>query len=188
MKRVGETWSEQEFLDALMGDSWSSEEHPVFDFHPAGVDGDLTLPSSVAEPSSVSGEAATSAAPLLAAHARDVVARRGPAGKVRKPNKIPKGDGPDGRPDPAGRDSYEFEGGYFHSLLAPRIKKTPSQAVIRFARCVAASNLPGLTPTNRWVGKRTANAYGWLDENKAVITGAVIAQCWAQLAAEGYLL
>jgi hypothetical protein len=101
--------------------------------------------------------------------------------RERKRNRIKKGDGPDALADPAGRDGYPFVEGYFYQRLEHMIVKSPSKSVFAFCKEVVKRRPPKLSRTNRWVYRRMANAYAWLDQNRSVISETIIEDCLEEL-------
>jgi hypothetical protein len=106
---------------------------------------------------------------------------------ARKKNQVRKGDGPDSQPDPAGRDNYRYEDGYFYQRLRDMIQKAPAKVVIAFCKAVMRASPAGLSPTNRWVTRRVPCAYGWLDENRMFISEEVVEECIGSLRMSGLL-
>jgi hypothetical protein len=106
---------------------------------------------------------------------------------ARRKNCIRKGDGPDSRPDPASRDRYSYMQGFFYAQLSGKMQKSASKAVFNFCKAVVKAHPPGLSLTNRWVYRRVACAYCWLDENQQRIPQAVVEKCMEELRGMGLL-
>jgi hypothetical protein len=97
---------------------------------------------------------------------------------VRKKCTIKKGDGPDARKDPANRDHYQYECGYFYTTLTNYYGgRPPASFVLGLCKFVTDKKSDicqnplrdqarrKISPANRFVKRRLACAYGWLDEN-----------------------
>jgi hypothetical protein len=109
--------------------------------------------------------------------------------KVKQPkrNKIKKGEGSDARPDPAGRDKYDFQKGYFFRKLKPLVHKQHSKVVTSLCKLVEGQRPPGLSEVNRWVMRRMPCAYGWLDENRGSISEELFNNCIVKMVEQGVL-
>jgi hypothetical protein len=86
----------------------------------------------------------------------------------RKKNNIPKGFGPDSRPDP--RDGYLFANGHFAKLLRKHFEKLPAMPkLVLLCKAIKARYGNALTAFSRISKRRLPNTFSWLDENQAVI-------------------
>jgi hypothetical protein len=203
---------EQQFFEpGLAGDSWADDDGSddgsqgsgsvsvaIPSILPESDGAAAPPPPSTAEAigSSPGSSIAGNAVPANRARSSEVSLesgqRRAPAVKktAPKPNKIKKGDGIDGVPDPLGRANFDFQGTRLYLLLSPHFVKRPSLALFRFCRLVEAElyklRIPH-TPTNRWTTQRIPDAYCWLEENQGLITDGLFFRCLSQLWEEGLL-
>jgi hypothetical protein len=103
-------------------------------------------------------------------------------------NRVRKGEGEDARPDPAGRDRYDFKLGKFFAILNARTTTKQTMKVVQtFCQTVHERAPTGLSDWNRFVKRRKACAYSWLDENAGVIGNELIAQCLVELESKGVI-
>jgi hypothetical protein len=100
----------------------------------------------------------------------------------KKKNKIKKGQGADGVPDPCGRDNYPFEKGYFYTLLKQRLRARPLKPqLMDFCAAIEERTPTPLPARNRWAKRRLPNAYGWLDECRESISPVLVDAAFAAL-------
>jgi hypothetical protein len=109
----------------------------------------------------------------------DLMARREKT--PRKRNQIKKGKGPDPRPDPEGRDNYRFREGWSYPRLKDRIHNVPAKVVFDLCRAIVRRRPGGLSAPNRWVKRRVACAFAWLDENRGSIGDLLLEACLAEV-------
>jgi hypothetical protein len=103
----------------------------------------------------------------------------------RNKNRIAKGAGRDAVDDPAGRDDYPFKNGRTYNIVHPSVRKSESKVLLGLVKCLVKKGISGLTPANRWVGRRVPNACSWMDENGAVISEELLRVCLGELRASG---
>jgi hypothetical protein len=88
------------------------------------------------------------------------------------PNHIPKGQGPDAKPD--FWDNYDFQNRFFyHGLCFGGVKPPKGPLLFTMCRILRATPPPvqlTLDRANRWATKRNPNAYAWLDRQRGKIS------------------
>jgi hypothetical protein len=110
---------------------------------------------------------------------------------IRKKCAVRKGDGPDARDDPAGRDHYQYDSGHFYAVLTGYYGSHPPASFV-LGLCKFAADEKSdigrsalrdearrtMGPANRFVKRRLACGYGWLDENIGPITQGEFVQAY----------
>jgi hypothetical protein len=96
-------------------------------------------------------------------------------------NRVKKGFGRDSFADP--RDNYPFTEGWTYRVLKQALGHAPNASTV-FQLCRALrARCPELPCANRWVWRRLAVAYAWLDQNSALIPMDQLDACLSLLQA-----